>query len=166
MAGSLAVLVAARRFAGVPYPLDRTGIYWVPLFVLVALALLERHGRAARIPAYFAALLCVAQFLLLFRVNCYEPWLYDAGTRRVVLQLRARENGARRVRLASSWMLEPSLNFYRRMYRLDWLEPVARGDAAAPADYRVLEAADRPLVEKLRLAVLYQDPVSGAVLAK
>ena len=166
MAGSLAALLAAHRFAGVPYPLDRTGIYWVPLFVLVAFALLERYGRAVRIPAYCAALLCAGQFLLLFRVDRYEPWLYDAGTRRVVRELRARESGARRVRLAASWTLEPSLNFYRRMYRLDWLEPVVRGDAAAPADYRVLEAADRPLVEKLRLAVLYQDPVSGAVLAK
>lgn len=164
--GSVAALAAAHRLAGVPYPLDRTGIYFAALFALVALALAERYGSAARVPVWTAAVLALAQFLLLLRVDHYEPWLFDAGTSRVVRELRAREDGSRRVRVSASWTLEPSLNFYRRMYRLEWLEPVVRGNAAAPADYRVFEAADHALVQKFGLTVLYRDPVSGAVLAK
>jgi hypothetical protein len=168
MGGTLALLAAARHAAGVLYPLDRTGIYWVPLFVLAYVALVERYARAPvpRVLAVAVAALFLSQFLLAFRTNCYGLWVFDAGTRHMVEILRARENGARPVRIAASWPLEPTLNFYRRMYGLTWLEPVTRESAELPGNYRALLPKDRGLVEKLGLTVLYEDPLAGSILAK
>ena len=57
------------------------------------------------------------------------------------------------------------MNFYRRMYKLDWLAPVTRQGADGDFDYYVLLPGDAPLVKKLGLAVLYSDSLSGAALA-
>lgn len=161
---SLAVLVFARHVAGVPYPLDRTGIYWAPLLVLAAFALARR--RTARIAVAALALFCLLQFAFLFRMDRYGAWTAQAGVRRIVDVLGARETGARKVRVTGSWQLEPALNFYRQSLGLRWLEPVVRGPIDAPGDYRVLIPEDAAVVERLRLRVLYRDRVSGAVLAE
>ena len=57
------------------------------------------------------------------------------------------------------------MNFYRRMYRLGWLEPLTRDGPEGTYDYYVLLKEQAPLVRKLRLSVLYRDPVSGEILA-
>jgi hypothetical protein len=160
-----AAFVTAHFLAGVQYPQDRTGIYWVPLFALSTFALAGRV-RIARAALSAAAVLCIVQFVLLFRVSYYGAWPADAQLKHVISVLRSRETGARRVRIAGSWPLEPSLNFYRTVYRLDWMEPVVRGPADAPGDYHVFWSSDAGVVEKLHLTVLYQDPLSGMVLAR
>ena len=161
---ALAALFAARHLFGVLYPLGRTAIYWVPLLALATLALSART-RLLRVPAAVVAALCIVQFLLLYRVTYFNSWLADAGVKPAVNVVRARE-GARPVRIVASWQLEPSLNFYRRRYRLDWLEPVTRDGAGAPGDYHVLAEADADVVRKLGLTVLYRDPLSGTLLAR
>ena len=161
---SLAALIGMHHAAGMPYPLDRTGIYWLPLLVLAAFSLARR--RAARAAVAVVALCCLLQFALLFRVDRYGAWTSDAGARRMVEALRAREKGARPVRVTGSWQLEPALNFYRRTLGLNWLAPVERGAVNAPGDYRAFTAEDAAAVDRLGLRVVYRDPVSGAVLAE
>ncbi len=69
--------------------------------------------------------------------------------------------------LAVRWvdMLEPAMNFYRRLYKLDWLEPLDRKGPDGRFDYYVLLEDDTPIVKKLGLSVVYTDAVSGAIVA-
>lgn len=164
MVFSLAALVAAHHVAGVLYPMERTGIYWVPLFVLAGFGL--ARGRAIRAAVVVVSLLCLVQFAQLFRVSYYRLWLGGAGVHRIVSALRASETGARRVRVSGSWEFEPALNFYRGMYRLEWMEPVVRGAPEDPGDYHVFTGPDAGVADRLGLRVLYRDPLTGAVLAR
>jgi hypothetical protein len=52
------------------------------------------------------------------------------------------------------------------VFHVDWLQPVARTDLRAGGfDYYYLTPNDRPLIDALKLSVLYVDPVGRSVLA-
>jgi len=172
--GTLALLVAARHLAGLKYPVDRTAIYWIPLFSLLCLSLVGILLRAPGIwpaaglaPAAFL-LVAVVQYGLQFNVRYYAQWRYDAGTKRIAEVIRACQaaHPKARARVGATWLFEPSLNFYRQRYRMNWLERVTRQGPQGAFDYYVLEGADRKLVEQLKLEVLYRDPLSEVVLAR
>jgi hypothetical protein len=168
---TLGLMVAGHYAFGVLYPFARTGLYLVPLFVLVSLALwkkLEKHRLASRILWFPLALLtglCVLQFALQFQVSHYGQWRYDAGTKKIVNLIRRHAEGRDKVRVGISWSLEPSMNFYRRMYGLTWMEPLNRHGPAGSFDYYVLLPPETSLADKLGLSVLYRDALSEAVLA-
>jgi hypothetical protein len=69
------------------------------------------------------------------------------------------------VRIANSWQLEPSLNFYAMKDDLGWLQPISRAPVGPGADYYVLIDADRGAVESLHLKTIYTGPNSGTILA-
>ena len=64
-----------------------------------------------------------------------------------------------------SWQLEPGLNFYRRMLRLNWMQPVDREAVDAKSDYFVALPEQASLIEKFGARKIYEDPVTHAVLA-
>jgi hypothetical protein len=170
---ALAGMVASHKAFGLLYPQGRTGLYWVPLFLLTCAALLKRPEkprvlvRIARVTSLFVAGLVLAQFIVHFDTTHYAEWVPDSGVRQIVDLVRA--DHARHpkdaVRLAASWTLEPSLNFYRQRHRLAWMDPIRRESLGADSDYFVLLPRDGALIEKLRLTKLYQHGLSGAVLA-
>jgi len=170
---ALAGMVASHKAFGLLYPQGRTGLYWVPLFLLTCAALLKRFEkprvlvRIARVTSLFVAGLVLAQFIVHFDTTHYAEWVPDSGVRQIVDLMRA--DHARHpkdaVRLAASWTLEPSLNFYRQRHRLAWMDPIRRESLGADSDYFVLLPRDVALIEKLRLTKLYQHGLSGAVLA-
>ena len=67
--------------------------------------------------------------------------------------------------IGGSWQLEPGLNFYRVVQRLDWMAAVERRTPARGDDYYVLLLQDAGLVDALGLRVLYRDPVVGTTVA-
>ncbi len=171
--GALALLVLAKHSLGLKYPVDRTALYWIPLFTLVCLGLIgATRGRGllpgllGLAPALFLAAACL-QYALQFNLRYYAQWRYDAGTKQIVNLIRARQarRPKPRVRVRATWLFEPSLNFYRQRYRPAWLERVTREGPEGDADYYVLVGEDLRLVEGRGLRVLYRDPLSGAVLA-
>jgi len=169
---TLALLAAAWRLAGLKYPVDRTALYWIPLFTLLCLACLA--SSPPRLVAWLLAapvcaflLLAVLQYALQFNTRFYAQWRYDAATKRLAQLIRDRETAmaGRRVRIGATWLFEPSLNFYRQCYRMHWLEKVTRDGPHGDFDYYVLHGPDTALVEQLRLHVIYRDEFSGTVLA-
>lgn len=166
--GSLGLSVAAHTLAGVPYPEYRTGIYFIPLFCLACLTFAEWAGRWwVKLPVAAFFLLSAAQFAREWNVSHYQEWHFAARTREVVEKIRERgvPAGRGRARVGASWVLEPGLNFYRQIYRLDWIEPVDRSSPGGGFDYYVLLPPETTLVEKLGLKKLYEDRFSGVVLA-
>ncbi|MEX2263424.1 MAG: glycosyltransferase family 39 protein [Bryobacteraceae bacterium] len=167
MAVTFGLIFAAHQLFGTPYPMTRTAIYWIPLSALAATLLAAQAPRPVRIAGYAILLACALQFAIQFQVESYAEWRYDAGSKRVIARMREyhalhpREN----VAVRASWLVESSLNFYRQMHNLTWMEPVKREDFNRSHDYFVLLPHEQALVGLLSLRVIYRDSVSGAVFA-
>jgi hypothetical protein len=171
--GSALLLVLGHLAFDVPYPVDRTGIYFFA-FVPVTLVGLAEAGNNSGGPANFGAkmayaiaVLLVAQFALQFNTRKFFVWEYDADTLHIVDWLSQR-NGNKQpdsVRVTGSWQLEPSLNFYREKNHLAWMRPITREPPQTGEDYYVLLAQDRALVGSLGLKIVYEGTISGTTLA-
>ena len=169
--GSAFLLIAGHRAFHLLYPSRRTGLYWIPLFLLTCLLLLWtllEKNRFAAAPFLVVAMVCLAQFVSQLCVRHYSEWQGDASTKRIVQRIRAyhalRPNTTARVGTAT-WQLEPGLNFYRRLYRLGWMQPVDRDRWDGYCDYYVALPAEARLLEKLSLTNIYEDPQTHAILA-
>src|SRR5262249_50701796 len=144
MTGSLALLVAGHRFLGVLYPIRRTGVYWIPLVLLICFALYAQippsgWRLAARSLCALAGLVCLAHFVSQWSVHQYAEWPLDFDNRRVVKEIIRHHSSesSRTVTIGATWNLEAPLNFYRRRYRLDWMRPVERNIPVPKGDYYV-----------------------------
>lgn len=130
------------------FPLDRAALYYLPLYATVILSASQllwrlsggRRGRVAALalPALMAAALGW-HFCRGFNTQTCFTWWFDAHDDEV-LEIIDRDRKVnypgREVKLSNSWMMEPSLNFYRFTRDYAWLEPVTRQPVSdADADY-------------------------------
>ena len=170
--GSAAILAILHALAGVPYPGDRTGLYFLVLAPLALMGLADWCAsmpgyRVGAIAAYALALVITAQFALQFDTHRFLTWEYDADNKQILERLaqevKDKHSGA--VRVSASWLLEPSLNFYRRTWRLTWMREVTRDPVAAGADYYILNDRDRAAADTLGLRRIYEGPTVGNILA-
>jgi uncharacterized membrane protein len=160
------LVIAAHRFARLPYPLSRTALYFVPLAVLAAAGFCHRFRqiRVVSISAGLVSMLFVASFAAQANVSFYADWRYDAGARRIVNFIRSQNMRQKHLIVRASWPLEPSLNFYRLLYKLDW-DPIDRRGPEQPGDIVVLTADKADLAQKHGWRIIYKDAVSAAIIA-
>jgi len=165
--GSAVLLLALHLAMGLPYPMDRTGIYFLVLVPLALLGLVKCELRAVEAAAGLVGVLLIAVFVSEFDVRKFLVWEYDADTKELANRLAqlSRNKPAGSVKLAASWQLEPSLNFYRDTNHWEWLRPVDRSPLGPGADFYALISADRDAARTLGLQAIYQGPVSRTVLA-
>jgi hypothetical protein len=150
-----------------PYPMDRTGLYFLVLVPLALLGLIAKGPRPAALAASIVGVALLVVFASELNVREFLVWEYDADTKELIGRLaqlnKDKPDGS--VKLAASWQLEPTLNFYRETNHWNWLQTVERSPIAAGANFYALIPADRDAARALRLQTLYQGPVSGTVLA-
>jgi hypothetical protein len=169
--GSAILLAAAHLLSGIPYPEDRTGIYFVPLASLAALGLARILFERPGFPGWIglAAALVVASFAVEFaaqwNVNSFWVWRYDADTKRIFEALEAAPKPPGQVRLGASWVFEPALNYYREVRTAAWMAPVLRDGFDGARQFYVVSAPDRSAAGLPQLKPVYQGAVSGAELA-
>lgn len=169
---SAAALVTLHLAVGLPYPYERTGIYFLPLMTLTIAAATTVPWKVLSRSALFLLCAASAQYALELKTGWYEEWRFDAGTKRVMQALdheMTHAHNARPVasRMGISWVYEASVLYYARVGHLDWLAPVTRADPrSGDFDYYYLSEDDQALVAQRGLTVLYRDPVSKAVLAE
>jgi len=173
---SLAALVALHFLIGLLYPHERTGLYLIP-FATITIGLsrqmwldvvklkFARPVWSAAVCLFLAAM--VFQYVLELKVNRYEEWTFDAGTKRVLMKLdEHRREQNQPERLGVSWVLDQSVNWYRVVYGWNWLLPVTRADPRTNSfDSYYLTQDDFDVIRQKALNVVYTDLVSGAVLA-
>jgi len=171
VAGSALLLIAAHLLAGIPYPQNRTGIYFIPLATLAALGLarilIARTGPAHSIGLALGVVLvcCTAEFAVQWNVNSFLVWRYDADSKRVFGVLEAAPKPAGQVRLGASWVFEPALNYYRTRRNATWMAPVERDGFDGARQFYVVSPADQANPALSRLKPLYRGPISGALVA-
>jgi hypothetical protein len=152
---------------GLPYPYERTGIYFLPLMTLTAAGGTMLPWKALSRAAVLFLCIVTAQYALELKAGWYEEWRFDAGTKRAMLALkRMHDSNPLGNRLGISWEYEAGVTYYARVLGLDWLVPVTREDPRAQDfDYYYLRAEDQALLTQKGLTVSFRDPVSSAVIA-
>jgi hypothetical protein len=156
-----AVLVAASHvFLGVPYPLARTGLYFLFLLPLCLLPLARWSAGAGAL-----ALLCVlmAQGI---RADRYQEWRFDASNRDIMARIESIHRAYNQpVRISCSRPMATTLELYRAKDRLNWISDIAMDRWERGFDYYVIRDGDSDKVAELALRELSAGSASGTILA-
>ena len=161
------VLVAHYVF-GFPYPELRSGLYWISLTTLAVVSFVGVLPRGPSVLVGLALLSLVGQYLAGFQTRFYLEWRYSSAARPIMERIRslASVHPNRPLCVGGTWLMEPSLNFYRDMFKLTSIEEIRREPAEeTECEIYVLLGADRSLAASRQLQVVLDDPVSGAMLA-
>ena len=172
------ILVAGHYLAGLLYPVDRSGLYFVPLATLAAFVLAGsiRASRRWALVGVAAAGLLIAAYGRQLTVSCFDTWRYGAGSRtvfRAMVADRHKNYPREAVYVAGDWLHYPAMDFYRDMYHTEqWMSPFYdQTDMGAVNRYRYMvfkpgaaQGLDLPRGPGIRWEVLYKDPVSGTQL--
>lgn len=126
---------------GTPYMKGRTALYIYPLFVFTSSFLLEelwntRLKYPIRIFACFFSGLFFLHTGNVLSTNSYYEWQYDMNTKKAVTDLvQANVEHNVPVSLGVSWLFEPTVNFYKKIWNLDWLDETGREGFNLGNDY-------------------------------
>jgi hypothetical protein len=169
--GAVLILIVMNLATNFPYPVDRTGLYFLALTPAALAGLLEaaegRSARSAVAGGQIAGLLLILLFALQFNTRKFLVWDYDADTRRIVGQIAqaARNAPPDSIVIRSSWQLEPSLNFYRVRDHRTWMSPATRDPLGPGGMYYAVIPNDASSIQALHLRPVYEGSVSGTILA-
>lgn len=161
------IQVLLHHTVGAPYPERRTGLYWIPLATLLSGMVVYQRGRIICWAANLIAFLCLAQFLMEWNVRYYDEWVFDAGTRDIAVFLKAHPpSEGKLLATGTTFPLNTSLDFYRRLYQIGWLEkPVVHKDSQKRFDLYLLNEDELELVQTQKLTVRLKHTVSKVTLA-
>ncbi len=135
LAMTVALPILEHHLAGVPYPVHRTALYYIPLYGITLLYGLRaaaasgpRGARAVALGVAVGTALLAGQFAHDYHARSSCAWWEDSHNREVlaVIDRDHRAEPSRLVTLRASWVLEPSLNYYRLSRKYVWLAPVTR----------------------------------------
>lgn len=126
-------VVLQHYILGTKYLWERTGIFFIPLFVLISIFTFNSLvlNIKNRIISLFSSLPLIIIFLFV-SFNFYKSlnlthtytWQYDADTKDMMLDLknfREQKHDTKEKTIATNWIFQPSILFYRKKYSMDWL---------------------------------------------
>lgn len=136
---SACVISAQHALMGTKYVIDRSAIYFIPLFSILLLLLAAKTKTFVTLLFYGIFFAFIVHYLACANISYFLLWKYDASTKEAVNELIKENAGkklpARSVRIATDWIFEPSVNFYIAKEGLDWLQSPARLSPNIKSDY-------------------------------
>jgi hypothetical protein len=69
------------------------------------------------------------------------------------------------IRIGTSWVYEPSLNYYRVTRKIVWLAPLVRDGFDGDRQFYVISPRDQAVARLPKMKQIYEGPVSGTILA-
>jgi len=162
---------------GTPYPMDRTAIFFIVLFsvmaVLLAAGLVSMERRIARAGSAFVLAVWA------IGMSCHTigsanldhtfVWKYCADVKQMIVDVGAdldRHGGQRKIELGINWLFEPSINYYYAVREPSWLQIVTRDGIAGDYDYYYVRPEDRAQLLAKDVEMLKEYPVTGNILAR
>ncbi len=121
-----------------------------------------KAGLAASRAGAVAMGLCGIFFASQFTMDYFYGWRFDAGAKRIAKLLREHRpvsalHPGQPVRVGATLVLSHSMDFYRRLYRMDWVAPITRAPLDCMYDYYVIREVDAPEIARFHPRVLYRD---------
>ena len=172
---TICCLALAHLAWNVRLPLERTGLYWLPLFVLGMAASVRAISGATFVRRMTRAVLGISiaalalGFVAQFTTSHFRTWRFDAGSEEIFAHVEAWGCPADRVRrlTTTSWLYEPALEFYRVIRTAGHIRPLnIDGETYTPgdADFYVIQPVHE-VTALLDVAVpVFVHPISGATL--
>jgi uncharacterized membrane protein len=128
----------------------RSATFVAPLIVLVFIGLAEEliRRKMMKIPVliiiYAVSALFIYNTVKHANFKWYLDWQYDASTSEMMNDLRqdVGTKPAKEVKLGIAWQYEPSINFYKIAWHLDWLKRVDRNGYNGDFDYYYVDNVD------------------------
>jgi len=163
-------LILARWLFGLNYPADRTCLYFIILAV-VAWAIAGDVFKSLWVQAIWLlpAALLIIQFSTQLQMRYFQFWLVEADDKRIagLIQKASEGKAENSLSVSSSWMHQPSLEFYRRYLNITALKPVERLDPAPLTgfDFYVLSWGDVERAKQTGLRTVFADPEAEVMLA-
>ena len=164
-------VIAAHYLVGLMYPINRTGLALMLIFGIAwALAAGNTPYRWLRGASLLAGALLAIQFATQFQVSYFQVWWYDRSAkeiaRRVAEDSRGKPPGS--TSIGATWILQPALEYYRKVDHITALRPVERtmDTLITGQDYYVLHESDAHYSAVHGRTVLFSDPFAGVVLLK
>ncbi|MFT3923064.1 MAG: hypothetical protein QM778_11055 [Myxococcales bacterium] len=123
----------------------RTAIFLIPVFFVslghFADDLWSTSGRYLQHAVQVVTIVAVViQALLSFNLRSFHVWRYDADTREAVFALAELQHlpAGQPLKLAATWLFEPTVNYYIATHELGWL-PVDRVGMVGAFDYYLVQ---------------------------
>ncbi|MBL7057712.1 hypothetical protein ISS03_00055 [Patescibacteria group bacterium] len=164
---------AQNIFFGTRYLVERAAIFLLPLFMLqflgvwmVIIASRARVKNIFNVIGIVVIFFCYIHFLNSLNYNSSFVWGYDANSREAVEKIaRLKESGVNIHMIGSTWILAPSLSFYRYKFGMFDIDPITRKGPDNIYDVYYLRPEDAFLVSKYHLKVVSIFKPSNNILA-
>jgi 4-amino-4-deoxy-L-arabinose transferase-like glycosyltransferase len=163
-------LILARRLFGVNYPADRTCLYLIILGITAwAIAADGFQNKMVQALWLLPLLVLIVQFSTQLTTRYFEFWRVEADDKQIahLIQRECLGRPDNSLTLSSSWMHQPTMEFYRRYLLISALKPVQRFDPTPLTgfDFYVLSWGDYYHGRQLPLRTLLSDPDIEVMLA-
>jgi len=167
---TLAMHWTAFRLFGLLLPKDRTGIYFVPLFMIAAGALAaipppSRLGRCLRAGFLGALAIMAVYFLLCLRLTYFKEWYWEADLNKTYAVLSCLNREHHVTHVASTWEYRGPLDFYRLAQRTSMQEIDDQFDPQQTQVYVVDTFHSPEAMQRRDLKIFYKSPTTDLVLA-
>jgi len=155
--------VLAHAFFGVDYLRDRFAMFLLPLFLLSALHAIAgfRHSLIRQLVPAIAVVAAVCSWISMqshFGPEESVQWHYDMTTKDAMGTIKAdmeRNHVAdRTLKIGNNWLFEPTINFYRTIWKIDHLARADRKGPKGDDDYRIVFAGDPVQLDTTRFDTL------------
>ncbi len=175
LALNITAVLIQHYILGSLFPVDRTALVFLPLFALLLVFFLEDVIQTCRINfitliSYAFSMAVIGLFIYNFwraaNLKYTLTWRYDAGTKQMmkVVAEKIPANSQDTIVIASDWLFEPAINYYRVAYGYNLVAPANRDGLSRPADFYYSLKESMQQVPAGRYNILYKDEVSGAAL--
>jgi len=151
----------------------RFALFFYPLFILNLIVLFKTvfdlgFKKTLVFVFFILSVGSVYNLYLNGNVSYYKDWKYDQHTKSVMTILidEQKNNAKNHKRLGVTWLLEPSTNFYRYTWNLDWMSPTHRRGLSKYDDYWYILQEDENFNKKANKPTLFSDNKIGSFLVK
>ncbi|MBI5756477.1 MAG: glycosyltransferase family 39 protein [Nitrospirae bacterium] len=143
------------------YVIERTAIFFIPMFFLYVLALWKNilpHSDKKYIRAFMVLIFYIpSAALILHFINSanfryYNNWKYDANTKKVIEQIAETTSKYNlppdTIRLGVTWLFKPSMNFYIVKDNLTWIRKFGKDNPSGAPHFYYFTSDDKKAFEQ------------------
>lgn len=136
------------RIFDIPIPVGRTALFFIPLYGLfISFFVSElkdflKQGVIRHILSFSVSLLFLAlayHFAVNLNLKYTREWRFDANTKAMMAEMKQlnelHSTHHAPISISNNWLFEPTINYYRTLYRMDYLAPADRKGLNPDSDY-------------------------------